>query len=142
MDNIEIINTLITVENRENFPNKIYNNVYDKYTNGHCEDLVMYLYMLNNNTGTKIKVEGLFYEYEDDFDAQVIHFIYKSLDGLYYDINGEFNSIEELIENSFLIDEITSIKEIIIQDTFGLENNENFLNLKSEINSISLSFDR
>ena len=131
MDNLDFIKELIEIENK-NLPNNVYNNCHDKYTNGHCEDLVSFLYMANENKGKKIEVRGIFNDYEDDFDddpydAIVVHYIYQDENNLFYDINGEFENIEDLINSSFLMDSISNIKEIEIKSTYGMENNEMYL---------------
>ena len=101
----KFINKLIEVESENLKKNKIYNNVFDKYLNGHCEDLVNYL-LLNNEDGEKIKIKGIFQEFDED--QIVIHYIYK-LNDKYYDINGEFDTIEDLTNEIGYIDFIDKI---------------------------------
>ena len=79
----KFINKLIEVESENLKKNKIYNNVFDKYLNGHCEDLVNYL-LLNNEDGEKIKIKGIFQEFDED--QIVIHYIYK-LNDKYFSLN-------------------------------------------------------
>lgn len=129
------INKLIEVESENLKKNKIYNNVFDKYLNGHCEDLVNYL-LLNNEDGEKIKIKGIFQEFDED--QIVIHYIYK-LNDKYYDINGEFDTIEDLTNEIGYIDFIDKIEYIDInkplekQTLEKFKNNELFNEIKNKL---------
>ena len=131
----KFINKLIEVESENLKKNKIYNNVFDKYLNGHCEDLVNYL-LLNNEDGEKIKIKGIFQEFDED--QIVIHYIYK-LNDKYYDINGEFDTIEDLTNEIGYIDFIDKIEYIDInkplekQTLEKFKNNELFNEIKNKI---------
>ena len=131
----KFINKLIEVESENLKKNKIYNNVFDKYLNGHCEDLVNYL-LLNNEDGEKIKIKGIFQEFDED--QIVIHYIYK-LNDKYYDINGEFDTIEELTNEIGYIDFIDKIEYIDInkplekQTLENIKNNELFNEIKNKL---------
>jgi hypothetical protein len=103
----KFINKLIEVESENLKKNKIYNNVFDKYLNGHCEDLVNYL-LLNNEDGEKIKIKGIFQEFDED--QIVIHYIYK-LNDKYYDINGEFDTIEDFEVLRVLVESLGTDKK-------------------------------
>lgn len=131
----KFINKLIEVESENLKKNKIYNNVFDKYLNGHCEDLVNYL-LLNNEDGEKIKIKGIFQEFDED--QIVIHYIYK-LNDKYYDINGEFDTIEDLTNEIGYIDFIDKIEYIDInkplekQTLEKFKNNELFNEIKNKL---------
>ncbi len=131
----KFINKLIEVESENLKKNKIYNNVFDKYLNGHCEDLVNYL-LLNNEDGEKIKIKGIFQEFDED--QIVIHYIYK-LNNKYYDINGEFDTIEDLTNEIGYIDFIDKIEYIDInkplekQTLENIKNNELFNEIKNKL---------
>lgn len=131
----KFINKLIEVESENLKKNKIYNNVFDKYLNGHCEDLVNYL-LLNNEDGEKIKIKGIFQEFDED--QIVIHYIYK-LNDKYYDINGEFDTIEDLTNEIGYIDFIDKIEYIDInkplekQTLENIKNNELFNEIKNKL---------
>ncbi len=131
----KFINKLIEVESENLKKNKIYNNVFDKYLNGHCEDLVNYL-LLNNEDGEKIKIKGIFQEFDED--QIVIHYIYK-LNNKYYDINGEFDTIEDLTNEIGYIDFIDKIEYIDInkplekQTLEKFKNNELFNEIKNKL---------
>ena len=131
----KFINKLIEVESENLKKNKIYNNVFDKYLNGHCEDLVNYL-LLNNEDGEKIKIKGIFQEFDED--QIVIHYIYK-LNDKYYDINGEFDTIEDLTNEIGYIDFIDKIEYIDInkplekQTLEKFKNNELFNEIKTKL---------
>ena len=131
----KFINNLIEVESENLKKNKIYNNVFDKYLNGHCEDLVNYL-LLNNEDGEKIKIKGIFQEFDED--QIVIHYIYK-LNDKYYDINGEFDTIEDLTNEIGYIDFIDKIEYIDInkplekQTLEKFKNNELFNEIKNKL---------
>lgn len=131
----KFINKLIEVESENLKKNKIYNNVFDKYLNGHCEDLVNYL-LLNNEEGEKIKIKGIFQEFDED--QIVIHYIYK-LNDKYYDINGEFDTIEDLTNEIGYIDFIDKIEYIDInkplekQTLENIKNNELFNEIKNKL---------
>ena len=131
----KFINKLIEVESENLKKNKIYNNVFDKYLNGHCEDLVNYL-LLNNEDGEKIKIKGVFQEFDED--QIVIHYIYK-LNDKYYDINGEFDTIEDLTNEIGYIDFIDKIEYIDInkplekQTLENIKNNELFNEIKNKL---------
>jgi hypothetical protein len=126
---------IIEVKSENLKKNKIYNNVFDKYLNGHCEDLVNYL-LLNNEDGEKIKIKGIFQEFDED--QIVIHYIYK-LNDKYYDINGEFDTIEELTNEIWYIDFIDKIEYIDInkplekQTLEKFKNNELFNEIKNKL---------
>ena len=132
---IKFIHKLIEVESENLKKNKIYNNVFDKYLNGHCEDLVNYL-LLNNEDGEKIKIKGIFQEFDED--QIVIHYIYK-LNDKYYDINGEFDTIEDLTNEIGYIDFIDKIEYIDInkplekQTLEKFKNNELFNEIKNKL---------
>ena len=110
---------------------------FDKYLNGHCEDLVNYL-LLNNEEGEKIKIKGIFQEFDED--QIVIHYIYK-LNDKYYDINGEFDTIEDLTNEIGYIDFIDKIEYIDInkplekQTLESIKNNELFNEIKNKLES-------
>ena len=131
----KFINKLIEVESENLKKNKIYNNVFDKYLNGHCEDLVNYL-LLNNEDGEKIKIKGILQEFDED--QIVIHYIYK-LNDKYYDINGEFDTIEDLTNEIGYIDFIDKIEYIDInkplekQTLENIKNNELFNEIKNKL---------
>ena len=131
----KFINKLIEVESENLKKNKIYNNVFDKYLNGHCEDLVNYL-LLNNEDGEKIKIKGIFQEFDED--QIVIHYIYK-LNDKYYDINGEFDTIEDLTNEIGYIDFIDKIEYLDInkplekQTLEKFKNNELFNEIKNKL---------
>ena len=131
----KFINKLIEVESENLKKNKIYNNVFDKYLNGHCEDLVNYL-LLNNEDGEKIKIKGIFQEFDED--QIVIDYIYK-LNDKYYDINGEFDTIEDLTNEIGYIDFIDKIEYIDInkplekQTLEKFKNNELFNEIKNKL---------
>ena len=131
----KFINKLIEVESENLKKNKIYNNVFDKYLNWHCEDLVNYL-LLNNEDGEKIKIKGIFQEFDED--QIVIHYIYK-LNDKYYDINGEFDTIEDLTNEIGYIDFIDKIEYIDInkplekQTLEKFKNNELFNEIKNKL---------
>lgn len=75
-----------------------YVSVEDKFINGCCNRLVDALLKLNKNEGQSLRLcEPL-----DDNGNSIIHFIYKSKEGLFYDINGEFKTVELLAEASGL----------------------------------------
>ena len=136
----KFINKLIEVESENLKKNKIYNNVFDKYLNGHCEDLVNYL-LLNNEDGEKIKIKGIFQEFDED--QIVIHYIYK-LNDKYYDINGEFDTIEDLTNEIGYIDFIDKIEYIDInkplekQTLEKFKNNELFNEIKHRLENVYL----
>lgn len=101
---LNFIDKLIELES--NKKDKLYNNVYDKYLNGHCEDLVTFL-RLYNDCGEKIEIKAI--SENDDIDETVIHYVYK-LNNEYYDINGCFDSLENLVDEIGYIDYIKSTK--------------------------------
>lgn len=131
----KFINKLIEVESENLKKNKIYNNVFDKYLNGHCENLVSYL-LLNNEDGEKIKIKGICQEFDED--QIVIHYIYK-LNDKYYDINGEFDTIEDLTNEIGYIDFIDKIEYIDMnkplekQTLENIKNNELFNEIKNKL---------
>lgn len=104
------IENLIDIEKKELKDSKIYNNVFDKYLNGCCEDLVSYLYNFNDSNGSKIEIKGI---NQDEFlvDRIVYHYVYK-LDNKYYDINGEFDNIYDLVDEIGYIDFVQKTEEI------------------------------
>lgn len=152
--NIEFIEKLKIFE--EKIKDKNYSDVFEKYQFGECASLATYLYILNNQEGTKLEI-SVNDSWSEDYPSH--HYIYKSIDDKYYDINGEFTNIYELIEispifSAYQIDqdlieiievdfyvnnklkEITNevIKEIIpnfILNEFKESNNE-FINLETE----------
>ena len=130
---LDFIEALIEIEKKNK--NNLYNNVYDKYLNGRCEDLVNFL-LVHNNDGEKIKIKGIC---QDGFeDLIVIHYIYK-LNGKYYDINGEFDTIEDLTNEIGYIDFIDKIEYIDInkplekQTLENIKNNELFNEIKNKL---------
>jgi len=66
----------------------------DKYTNGECDSLVYYFLLLNNMRGDMIRLSEID---KDDDTKETIHFIYESVEGNYYDVNGKFSTIEDLL---------------------------------------------
>ncbi len=82
-----------------------YASVEDKFINGCCNRLVDALLKLNKNKGQSLRLcEPL-----NANGNSIIHFVYKSEDGLFYDINGEFRSIESLVLASGLFSNIQSL---------------------------------
>lgn len=127
---LNIIEKLKEIE-KNNFKNSLYTNVFDKYLNGECQSLVRYLYLLNNKEGTEIEIIGISEDITSDFDDKVFHYVYK-YDNKYYDINGEFENIEDLIKESCLFDYILEKREKQI-NTFHLENHKTFKLLKENV---------
>ena len=140
MDNtLGFIEALIEIEKKNK--NTLYNNVYDKYLNGRCEDLVNFL-MVYNNDGEKIKIKGICQEGFEDLI--VTHYIYK-LNGKYYDINGEFDSTQDLITeigyfdfmtNTEIIDINTNIEEAKLEK---IKSNEIYLKTIDKLESYNFS---
>jgi len=79
--------------------NKVY--AIDKYQFGECEKLVSYLAILDNKKGNKILLH-MSNELFDDEPAN--HYIYKASNNKYYDINGEFENLYDLIAKSDIFD--------------------------------------
>lgn len=127
---LNIIEKLKEIEN-VNLKNSCYTNVYDKYLNGECQSLVRFLYLLNNREGTEIEITGISEDSTSDFDDKVFHYVYKH-NNKYYDINGEFESIDELIKESCLFDYVLDKREQKI-NTFHLENHKTFKLLKENV---------
>lgn len=123
-----LLNIIEKIRKIDNVNNSYYRDVFDKYLNGECQTLVRFLYLLNNQQGTEIEIVGISEDIESDFDEKVYHYVYK-YNNLYYDINGEFEDINELIRESCLFDYIVSIKEKQI-NAYHLENDKNFKIIK------------
>jgi len=79
--------------------NKVY--AADKYQFGECEKLVAYLAVLDDKKGSKISLH-MSNELFDDEPAH--HYIYKASNNKYYDINGEFEDLYDLIAESDIFD--------------------------------------
>lgn len=130
MNDIEIfIDSLIEIESNNLKNSKLYNNVYDKYLNGHCEDLVDFLLHYTQD-GKKIKLKAICQEF--DVDEIVYHYVFNHNDK-YYDINGEFNTLDDLIDQIGYIDLIDEIKICDSNKLNYLDSNELYLNI---INSL------
>lgn len=140
---LNFIDTLISLETKNLIKDKIYNNVYDKYLNGHCEDLVCFLQNYNQD-GEKIEIIGICEN--EDFDETVTHYVYK-LNDKYYDINGSFDSLKDLVNEIGYIDYIKSFK--VIDKNLPLENkvletmlsNPLYLDILEDIEKNNIDFD-
>lgn len=101
--NLILINSL--KEKIEDFAKKEnYSNVEDKYLNGCCSQLVSHLLKLNENKGIPYRLS----EYLGSGNS-TIHFVYKSENGLFYDINGSFKTIEDIAKTSQLFNDLSSL---------------------------------
>ena len=130
----EFINALINIETINIKNSKIYNNVYDKYLNGHCEDLVDFLLHYCQD-GKKIKIKGICQEF--DVDEIVYHYVFN-LNDKYYDINGEFDNLDDLVNQIGYIDIIDEITLCDSNKLNYLDSNELYNNI---IDSLNNTFD-
>lgn len=96
------IESLIDMENRENLPDNFYSDAKEKYQFGECETLVSYLYLLDDERGEKFEINSKKDIFAEDFPSH--HYVYKSSEGKFYDINGRFDSLNELAEASDLFE--------------------------------------
>lgn len=132
---LNFIDKLIELES--NKKDKLYNNVYDKYLNGHCEDLVTFL-RLYNDCGEKIELKNVTIN-ENDEEEISFHYIYK-LNDKYFDINGSFNSLDSLVEEigyvdyikSFKVNDFSSNLDKLVLDK--MKDNDLYLSIINELN--------
>jgi len=75
-----------------------------EYLNGECEFLVNILYTHNNKKGKKIELK------DEELLGGMYHYIYKCEEGYYYDINGKFLTIEDLIIKTELFEDFQNIE--------------------------------
>lgn len=83
------------VKSRDTYDADSYESVEDKYLNGECDSLVGYLYELNGEGSCNELC--MFYE-DDEEENMLFHSVYE-IDGFYFDINGVFDSIDDLVAN-------------------------------------------
>lgn len=81
-----------------------YKNVEDKFINGCCIQLVYHLMNLNKNTGKSLRLNQ-----DLGNGNSIIHFVYQSNDGKYYDINGSFSSVKEIAIASGLFKDLNKL---------------------------------
>jgi hypothetical protein len=87
------------LKKKDTFNKKLYHSIEDKYTNGECELLVGYLSKLNNNKGERINIYLIPFDEFDkpNYEYKIFHSVYK-YENEYYDINGRFENIQDLID--------------------------------------------
>lgn len=129
MDNYKFIKKLIKYEILNGEESGIFEkeDVLEKYLYGKCDSLVQMLFLLNDKCGRRIRLE--------DKTDNTIHYIYEDEDGIYYDITGKYETLEDLIENSQLFEffEDVQISELEFSD-YTLDNMEDFyLDIVTEI---------
>lgn len=120
---VNFIKNLKIVENELLENSKVYHSAKEKYLHGECETLVYFLFLVNNRQGSMVELKK-----KDDFSNQnVFHYVFFFNDK-YYDINGEFNSLNSLIKKSKLFGSPFGVqtRDILLSDSFGLENHKIF----------------
>ena len=112
------------LKKKDTFNSKIHSSIIDKYTNGECEALVGYLLQLNNFKGEHIKIYLIGEDEEGnlDFEDKIYHAVYKFKNN-YYDINGKFENINDLIEKLPYYDKEEHTIEISSRE---VDKNKNF----------------
>jgi len=101
----------------------------DKYQFGECEKLVAYLAILDKKKGDKIELNMSIKLFDDE---PAHHYIYKSSKNLFYDINGEFDNLYDLIDNSDIFDGFN------LEDGIKVKNmgKDNFFITKNDLEDI------
>ena len=94
-----------------------YHSPEDMYLNGECASLVLKLAELTNCTGKSIQISKW-----DNDGILSSHFIYKHKDS-YYDIRGEFKTIEDVCQGLNYLDICDNTQEYIKTEESTLLNN-------------------
>jgi len=109
-----------------------YKTVQEKYTNGYCQDLVFCFHKINSMNGENIRI----CETKEN-NTDILHFVYRSNEGKFYDINGGFDTLEELVEKCSLFSNYT---ELSIQVDCLEINEDDFEDDWEEVNILLNSF--
>ncbi len=129
-----IDNNEVLIKKIIDFETKKGENANKKYLHGECDILVYYLKLLNNQKGERVRI---FQEDPLDEWAGMLHFVYKSELGEYYDITGKYNTVNDLIEKSSLYSELGDItiysEEVSINDLDISEEDKEFKDIEKII---------
>lgn len=87
------------IKNTDKVTEERHKNVTDKYLNGNCEDLVGYLFEYNGYKGGCTEIEMIELDEYGDEIQRLFHSVF-SYKGKFYDIQGVFDNIEDLIKKT------------------------------------------